>query len=156
MPIKSRTILAIDPGSKSSGILLYRHDKKQPVIGKCCELSNEDVLKYIQQSDCKWIACEDITPRGQVFGHDVNKTAQWVGRFHQQALSLGKGFAKLERNGTICRHILGSYHGNDSLIRAALIRRFGKDETKHVTGHCWSALAVGTTFYDLCRETILS
>lgn len=137
-----KAVLGIDPGSKKSGLCVFDDGILMP-LGK--EVPNDEVFEFIRRH-AGWVAIETMSPRGQRMGHDLVATCVWVGRFQQAAIDLGCGVGLLERQGTICRHMLGNYNGNDKLIRRAVIARA---KGVKMAGHCWQAAAVAITFYDL-------
>lgn len=139
-------IIGIDPGTYRSGVVVYTPGKIAECISQ--DMLNLNVLEFIRKSDARWVACENIQPQGQMFGHEIAKTCMWIGRINQRTIEVGKGFGLLDRKASICRNLLKKYNGNDVMIRQSLIKRLGV-LTNGVAGHCWSALAVAVTFDDL-------
>lgn len=149
-------ILGLDPGPKHTGVVEYNHRAGLPV-GYTAVLDNAAVLNllnvYATRNGPIWVACERMAPQGRV-GYEILDTVVWSGRYQQRAEDVGLGFAFLYRQGSVCRNLLGTHKGNDTLIRAALIRRLGdvclRDTSgKRTASHAWAALAVAVTFADL-------
>ncbi len=150
------TIIGLDPGPKKTGFVEYNHRAGLP-IGNVGVYENEDLLRFLTVARnvnhaAQWIACERMAPQGRV-GYEVLDTVVWSGRLCQRATDLGYGFAWVYRQASVCRNLLGTFKGNDALIRAALIARFGMSRLQTPTGkkvatHGWAALAVAVTFAD--------
>lgn len=140
-------ILAIDPGTTHSGVVLY---DGAPVVSQV--LDNHDVLQIIADHRGP-VAMEMIASYGMAVGAEVFRTVWWTGRFAQ--------VAGIQRVREIYRrdvklHICGSPRAKDANIRQALIDKWGgKAEAigtvKHqgplyrVKSHAWAALAVAVT-----------
>lgn len=162
-------ILAIDPGAKQSGYVIWEitpADKYNEAGGKLIDngiVVNPEILELIESQKVMpdrprivtHVAIERIRGFGIVAGDDVFDTCEWVGRFEYAALMLGLPVELIPRK-DIKKHLCGTITTNDKYVRMALIDRFGETGTKKapgplfgVSGHCWSALAVAVTATDL-------
>lgn len=150
------TILAIDPGPKDSGFVLWDGLR----VRDHGHLANEALLDRIR---CREFGgpfltvIEQVESFGMAVGAEVFETVFWSGRFAQAAGS----FDRLPRR-AIKLHLCQSMRAKDSNIRQALIDRFGPPGTKKapgllygITTHRIAALAVAVTYYDsLHKERI--
>lgn len=159
-------IIALDPGTINTAIVIYNHKAGLPVW-YFQEMPNDDVLKFLeiqrrtryQNSGAGWVACEQFKSYGGPVGEESIQTIRWSGRFEQQAIGLGYGFAYLPRQMTVSKHLCHTNMSKDKHIRAVLMRRFSPSQLvavsnqKRISCHGWSALAVAVTFADLKFET---
>lgn len=150
-----RLVLAIDPGDKESGFVLF-DGKRALWFGK---VPNTQILAdfahysshYDKEPD---LVIEMIASYGMPVGKEVFETCVWIGRF-MQAWGQRSPIDRLTRN-QVKNHVCHSSRAKDSNIRQALIDRFGQPGTKNnpgptygVTGDIWAALAVAVTYWDL-------
>lgn len=164
-------ILAIDPGSEQSALVLWNGAR---VLFKEI-LPNHDALERVRvyrQAYKGPIVCEKIASYGMPVGAEVFLTCFWTGRFWQVAQEFGPRFHLMPRL-EVKRHICHDSKAKDSNIRTALIDRFGqphtfreeprfgakgqpiKPERVKVPGvtyelhdDLWAAFALGVTAYD--------
>lgn len=140
-------ILAIDPGTTHSGVVLYNG---APVTAGVQD--NHDVLLII--ADHKGlVAIEMIASYGMAVGKEVFETCLWIGRMVQVA---GPERVRLVYRKDVKMHVCGSPRAKDANIRQALIDKWGgkaeavgtikKPGPLHgVKSHAWAALAVAVT-----------
>jgi hypothetical protein len=152
-------VIAIDPGSEKSGIVVFDtstarvlqcHTQDNPLVAaalECWGAAPSDVL-----------AIEMVASYGMAVGRDVFETVRWVGRF-QQAWH-APGYVRLVYRQDVKMHLCQSMRAKDANIRQALIDRLGAPGTKKnpgptygVKGHGWSALAVAVTAADQLKAT---
>ncbi len=149
-------ILAIDPGAKQSGYVLWDMDTLKALSMAHCP--NEVIFRLIEKESSESIdivAIEQIRGYGIVAGDDTFDTCEWIGRFDAIAGERGIGTRLIPRK-DIKRHLCGNTTTNDKYIRQALIDRFGEPGTKKspgplfgISGHLWAALAVAVTCADM-------
>jgi len=150
-------ILAIDPGQKKSGWVLFDTDYKKILDSGIDD--NELLLKKIKL-DYDVLCIEMIASYGMPVGQTTFETCLWVGRFIQQSvlskIDYNLYYKKIDINPTICF----SNKAKDSNIRQSLIDMFtpsGGGKTPQVgtksqpgplygiSSHKWAALAVAVT-----------
>jgi hypothetical protein len=146
-------VLAIDPGPKESGVVLWDtfegllYSDVPPNI-----VVRDNIIKNdMRGQELRWdaMAIENIRGYGIVAGDDTFDTCIWIGRFDPW------GSAMLIPRKEIKRHLCGNTTTNDKYVRQALIDRIGPQGTKKnpgplygISGHMWAALAVAITAAD--------
>lgn len=142
---RRRTILAIDPGEKVSGVVTF--DIESGRVNFSDVMENYDVLKLVAVSHFHEIAIEMIASYGMPVGREVFETCVWIGRFIQE--SPDPAGVRLVYRKDVKSTLCGSAKAKDGNIRQALIDRLGKPGTKKdpgntygVKSHAWAALAV--------------
>lgn len=140
-------ILAVDPGTTHSGVVLF---DGAPVTAGVQD--NHDVLLII--ADHKGlVAIEMIASYGMAVGKEVFETCLWIGRMVQVA---GPERVRLVYRKEVKMHVCGSPRAKDANVRQALIDRWGgKAEAigtikkpgplYSVKSHAWQALGVAVT-----------
>jgi len=156
-------ILAIDPGTYKSAVLLY--DTERAKILECLILANNDVAAYLKWSEnpADRLAIEWVSSYGMAVGKEVFETCYWVGVFAEK---FGRFRTDRIPRKDIKLHLCNSSRAKDKNVRQALMDRFeptGRDGkgvpsvrgTKAHPGplygvgtHLWSALAVAVTWAD--------
>jgi len=148
-------VLAVDPGPTKSGFIFW--DTEKEITGAMGEYTNEQMRNLIYKSSTyNIIVIEDIVMLGQTFvGKEIFNTAKWAGRFWEIADNAKTPVHWINRR-QVKLNLCETNRAKDKNIRAALIERFGKPGTKKepgrlygVSGHIWSALALGVTYADL-------
>lgn len=141
-----KTILAIDPGTTESGILIYSNGR----VSECRMLENPELLVSLRGGIFKAEECaiEMIASYGMAVGKEVFETCVWIGRFQEAAQRSGY-IVSLHFRKDIKIHLCGTVKAKDANIRQALIDKHGAPGTKKapgptygVSGHIWAALAV--------------
>ena len=102
-----------------------------------------------------------VAAYGMPVGAEVFETCVWIGRFHQEALTLTRNIKYITRN-QVKHNICYSSKANDATIKQALVDRFARGQRNHGKGtkkapgffhgfkkDIWSAFALGITFLDL-------
>lgn len=162
-------IIAIDPGTKESGVVIIRWDNYEPVYHE--KLYNGILYTTIRE----WLKEKDVAPykvavaiemiQGRInqgFGSELLETAVWIGRFTENFMCAGIQATRIYRMDeykALCANI---YPRNDKGVKAALVDRFaygkpnyGKGTKKNpgwfygFTADVWQAYAVGVTFMDM-------
>lgn len=145
-------LLAIDPGSQTSGIVFLGNGE---IHGALDAVENMEVLALIRgcvDSDVHEIVCETVTNQGKRAGRETFEAARWYGRFEQEAHHLRLPFHGLAR-ASVAAHLYQSCPGPmpktpDARIRRALVARFGATAIHRVPGHAMAALSLAVTFAD--------
>ncbi len=153
-------ILAIDPGTKESAYVEYYCNRKEVV--RKGKLPNQELAVMLDSSEIlrsnTTLVIEMVKSYGSPIGDSVLETCVWIGRFIAHWHYKHRRIARP----TILAWICKASRGNDSMIRQALIDRFGGDEaigTKKnpgplygVKGDIWSALAVAVAYTEMIDE----
>ncbi|MBU3205164.1 hypothetical protein [Clostridium algidicarnis] len=156
-------ILAIDPGSAESAYVVLDKDLKPKIFGK---VKNEDLLedlkmdKFIEKDNGEQdhFVIEMIASYGMAVGATVFDTCVWIGRFIEAIDDEVTYIYRKDEKMNLCH----TMKAKDSNIRQALIDRFAQHDFKNGKGtkknkdvfygfykDCWSAMAVGVTYYDM-------
>jgi hypothetical protein len=151
--VSSKTLLAIDPGTTNSAIVIINREKNQ--ITKKSKLSNIELLSDLKTFMADEAVCEMIACYGMPVGKEVFETVLWIGRFIESS----KTEINLVYRRDIKLHLCGSVRAKDGNVRQALIDRWGQPGTKKNPGatygikaDIWAALAVGTFYMDKTRS----
>jgi hypothetical protein len=159
-------ILAIDPGPEFSAyVILDRNGvPHQPcdALPRADRVDNWEMRRRLQFVDRHYsprIVCEMVACYGQPVGKEVFQTCVWIGRYIE-LVNAPERFHCIERAEVkkhLCHKVVGI---NDSVIRQALIDRFGPGKEKAIgkkktpgplygiTADEWAALALGVTFLE--------
>ena len=156
-------VLAIDPGTTQSAIVLFEnytlHTKEI--------VPNEEALQYLRalREHCSTapLAIEMVASYGMPVGREVFETCVWIGRFME---AYGSGEFVYRKD--VKLHLCQSLRAKDANIRQALLDKFpatggGKTPqvgTKNEPGplygcksHIWSALAVAVYWVECANFT---
>jgi hypothetical protein len=163
------TILAIDPGSESSGWIVYNEITNG--IRAFAKLPNDELLRVLRNgvsAEVDVVVIEWTAPRGMPASAQLFETLWWAGRFAEAVDSprshVRRPVERLERV-AVKKHLTGKNNANDTNIRAALIDRFGGIGGKAaaiglkaspgplygITTDVWAALGVAVTWSDGIR-----
>lgn len=162
-------LLAIDPGTASSGAVLVDTRYKPPKIERVYpEIDNNRLIKLIQgadsaedQFDGRWVllhavVIEHLTSMGMEIGASTMETIWWSGRLYEATRNALLPVHTVSRK-DIKLHLCGTSRAKDKNIRQAIIDMYpatgaGKVPqigTKNHPGplygmskHAWAALAV--------------
>lgn len=141
-------ILAIDPGTRSSGFVALLDG----TVRTSGVLTNDEILSMLPTyGEANFtLAVEMMRARGMPVSNDEMQTLVWIGRF-QQAWKRPDD-VKLVYRGDVKMHVCGNMKAKDSNIRAALLDLLGPQGTKRAPGptygvksHAWAALGVAVT-----------
>lgn len=156
------TVLALDPGtSQTAWMLFYVKPLEFGIV------PNSELLSLLHDKcHASQMVYEMIASQGMAVGKETFETVYWIGRFAQRWQDVcGIEAHRIYRQE--CKlHLCGSVRAKDANIRQALIDLYGGSKEKAigkkanpgplfgVSSHCWSALAVAKTFWDLKREAV--
>lgn len=155
----SEFILAIDPGTEKSGVIMFDRESKDDPIWDQSIMDNDDLIDYILTygDQIEHLAIEQIRSYGMAIGATTLDTVEWSGRFIQcfiYATHYDDNIMRIPRL-EIKVHLCGTARAKDANIRQALIDRLGPPGTKKnpgptygISSHMWSALAVAVTAHD--------
>jgi len=152
-------ILAIDPGSEFSAVVLFDGSK---ILDHFIYM-NQDVGDVIEGCDADILAVEMVASYGMPVGATIFETCVWVGRFIERwfTTQVELPYMQIYRK-DVKMHLCQSMRAKDSNIIQALKDRFG-DYTYGKTGKGtkknpamlygvhddeWQALAVAVYVYD--------
>jgi hypothetical protein len=156
------TLIAIDPGSEQSAMVILATDGKPVEAHKA---ANHIILAALflreQMGDMTPVHIEMIASYGMSVGKEVFDTCVWIGRFMQAAGA--------ERCHQVFRRDIKLHHchtarANDSAIRYAICDRFGGKDAAigrkktpgplyGIKGDCWAALALALYAHDTNRAS---
>ena len=144
-------VLAIDPGPKESGFVIYDKNGDEGKILESGVMETRNLLELVHSPlGVHVVAIEMIASYGMAVGKDVFETCVWIGRI-QQASPRPEKVALVYRK-DVEMFLCGSAKAKDANIRQALIDRVGPQGTKKSPGptygvksHAWAALAVAVT-----------
>lgn len=174
-------ILGIDPGSKQTGLCVFRPTSFN--VEDPCVLPNEEVLKYLTYKIgnpkagkvmIRWVVQEMISSYGFSVGQSVFDTIRWNGRFTQHLCELAEnnpenrlsvvGVPRFRIKQVLCGP---GGKRDDASVVAALKRRFyryhrvpeefhqpgrrGCGPLKDVKQDAWQALAAAVAFAEQGR-----
>lgn len=151
-------ILAIDPGPKVSGVVLFEDWK---IVWANIQATS-DVIRSLEggRFGVSWdyVACEMIASYGMAVGAEVFETCLQIGRICHAVEQKGRGVELVFRK-DVKMHLCGTPRAKDANIRQALIDRLGPAGTKKdpggtygVKSHAWAALAVAVTVSDKIKK----
>jgi len=140
-------IIAIDPGTKKSGYVIY-DGKKIIEHGK---IINFELLSVIQKPFLKICAIEQFKNYGKSFsaGESIFEACRWSGRFEQKAQDRNLKVIYVPRK-TIVTHHCGLSTRGDSKLREAILRKYPKGTkaqplvTYGLKADAWQAFALAT------------
>lgn len=141
-------VIGIDPGPDASAFVVW---DGVGIIDNAI-LGNQDMISFVKARNVKiagyHFAIEGIQNFGKVVGKDVFKTCIMIGRI-LEAGGIGIDYEKLHivYRPAIKAFLCGTVRAKDKDIRQALISILGKEVTKGVSSHIWSALAVAVYYY---------
>ena len=150
----STRILAIDPGSERSALLVYAEGRPQ-WHGISPNATVLESLRYELFGACDVVVIEQIESYGMAVGREVFDTVHWSGRFTEAVERTGVPVVQLPRR-TVKLAICGDTRAKDANVRQALLDRFGGSAAKGtkrypgplygISADLWSALAIAVTY----------
>ncbi len=164
-------VIAIDPGTKKSGVVLLNQEDYRPL--ESAKLYNT----IIHYSCLQWLKKYSIQPYqvevviemiqgrfSQGFGSELLETAVWIGRFEERFLAsaiVPTRIYRMDEYNALCANL---YPRNDKGVQAALVDRFAYGQPHYGKGtkkspgwffgfsaDIWQAYAVGVTYVDKCK-----
>lgn len=118
------TVLGIDPGTTHSGYAVVYRDYGVVSAGK---VENSELLALIVSENPSVCVVESLQSYGQSVGREVFETAYWIGEFRGRCRAAGIPCELIPRP-EYARSLCGVQKVNDSVLRSALLRRFGGDK----------------------------
>lgn len=144
-------ILAIDPGNKISGYVVFDGQK----VVDTGVIDNEAMLLIVDTCASGYTdtcAIEMIQSMGMAVGKEVFHTCVWIGRFIERWHQRNAKEVSLIHRNEVKMHVCLTPRAKDANIRQALIDRYGAPGTKKdpgptygVKSHAWQALGVAAT-----------
>lgn len=148
------TIIGIDPGPTTSGMVKYDTETKR-VIWAFPSASNDFVLSLIRDfeyNEASPVACESIEALYAHVGKETIRTIRFVGRIeeacHRHMMTVGFDSYFISPQ-EVKKRVCGTAAAKDPAVRQALIDILGPQGTKKdpgatygVSKHAWRALAV--------------
>ena len=140
-------ILAIDPGTTHSGVVVW---DGRSVIHFQAEYENSALLAALRAGTLQFdrIAVEWIQAMGMPVGQEVFLTCRFIGRIEEVMAAQGRQVEYITRP-TVKTRLCGTPRAKDPNVRQSLLDRLGPVGTKKAPGplfgvssHAWSALAV--------------
>jgi hypothetical protein len=158
-------ILALDPGTTQTGVVLYDPEVSEPVVhSEVCD--NVVLLNWLNGKPCARhadisltgphvLAVEMIASYGMPVGAEVFQTCVWIGRFIE---AWGRDHTLVYRK-DVKLNLCQSHKAKDTNVWAAIVDRFGGKDAAvgkkatpgplyGVTSHARAALAVALTYCD--------
>ena len=142
------TILAIDPGTTESGVVVFRDGRI--LHTEVCD--NVRALHLVRTVNANVLALEMVASYGMAVGKEVFRTVWWTGRFAEAWLQRTECLPREVFRQEVKLHLCASPRAKDANIRQALIDLLGPQGTKKAPGptfgvksHGWAALAVAVT-----------
>ncbi len=149
-------VIGLDPGYEKSAVVTFNG----LTVTDCGIEINDSILEFVLDNHApeRVLVIEQIESFGMAVGRETFETVYWTGRF-RQAWSPYR-CDRIPRR-TVKTHLCHSARATDGNIRQALIDRFGPTTEKaigkkkspgplhDVKSHCWAALAVAVTWFDL-------
>ena len=161
-------LIAIDPGTRASGVCLMFSNDRKPIW--CDKVDNTklvgEVLTQVYEHRFQGMSLRVVIERMQgnsmPVSSDVFETCEWIGRFTEAFSRLYDTqisyVYRREEYKALCANI---YTHNDKGVRQALVDRFAYGEKNYGKGtkkepgwfygfsaDSWSAYAVGVTYLD--------
>jgi hypothetical protein len=145
-------ILAIDPGTTASGVVVWcPHTKK--VHEAHSEMLNSEVRqRLLNEWTAQEVVVEWIQAMGMAVGRETFETCRFIGRLEEIAYARNQPFHLITR-GTVKMKLCGNMRAKDPNIRRALLDLYGEVGTKKTPGplygvssHAWQALACAVAF----------
>lgn len=141
-------VLAIDPGTNTSGVVTYRKDGT--ISGACPDMLNADVLEFVQSLAHEFVIA--VETMENTYGRSIDMqtilTLEFIGEIKERCRAHNGFMVRCPRS-KVTHAICRSYKAKDKDVRAELISRFGEPGTKKnpgvtygISSHAWSALAV--------------
>ena len=155
-------VFAIDPGNEYSAYCIM-DDQYNLLEFKKAE--NHEIMSILldRLDKIDEVVIERIANMGMPAGATLFETAEWIGRFSQEAEKKVPVNYIYRRDEKI--YICGNPRAKDANIRAALIERFAKKDklngrgTKKdpdvfygVSADVWAAISVNVTYLDMKKE----
>lgn len=151
-------VIGCDPGTEKSAVVAFNGVS---VLDYGINSNADVMLEYLDVEsylEGRVLVIEQIESFGMAVGRETFETVFWTGRFAQ--VWDPTRWDRLPRR-EIKQHLCHTARATDANIRQALIDRFGPGTEKAIgskkspgplfgiKSHCWAALAVAVTWFDL-------
>lgn len=148
-------IIAIDPGTTHSALVMYSPEDRRILHYDYCE--NSVIAKMLDGSKPNDImVIEMVANYGMPSGAEIFETCIWIGKFE----SAWKGRKDRIFRATVKTHLCGTPRAKDPNVRQALLDRWGGNlaalgtakspgPLKGITGDLWSALSIAVVYADI-------
>lgn len=133
------SVLGIDPGPEESAAVQLLDGKIQTYTN----FKNADFRSILAMIDPKFVYIEGFQNYGVPPGSSSIQTMYAIGAFLQVCRDARMEHRLVVRP-EVKKHLCGTVAANDAVIRASLLQRYGKEETKGISTHLWAALAVAS------------
>lgn len=156
--------LAIDPGTRESGWVLYDPREPKHPLREFAKEPNPIIFKrliegyFSRREQYPDIVIEHFVSYGRILADDSLETICWATRFETAAWFTTGHVPHLVTRRWVKSYICDDHRANDAAIRRALTERFGPDRKRAVgmkanpgplyglKADCWQALAVAITY----------
>ncbi len=145
-------LLAVDPGTRESGYVVYDPNNKRILeFGKC---TNQNLMLRILAVNARpaLVVCEEIRSYGMPVGATTLDTVRFTGRLEQLCLVEQIPFRLISRQ-QVKNALKPLPRRNDRDVRAALIKIYGdpgtskaRGKTYGITKDVWAALGVAHAY----------
>ena len=127
-------ILAIDPGTVQSALVLYDDETHKIEFSEI--IGNDAVLQTLRVHNADVLVIEMFKSYGMSVGDSVLQTCVWIGRFLERwtTQSLERVPSELIYRKTVVSELCGTATANDSNIRNAVIDYFSAFEPQGILG----------------------
>lgn len=140
-------VIGIDPGTKESGYVIW-NGKEILAKGIPRNVYLLDTIKNRFFPPGSLYAVEGIQYIGKGVGRDVFETCYFIGMLLSAiGCPVGEYEKYLVYRKDVKLFLTGTVKSRDKDIRATLITTLGKEVTKGVSNHEWSALAIAVYYY---------
>jgi hypothetical protein len=153
-------IIAIDPGTKQSGVVLATWSgKNEPIWHRVkAEVTPNEEVEDMLLDVVDPVVIEMVACYGMAVGKETFETCVWIGRFMAVAQDSNRIYRR-----DIKLHLCGSAKAKDANIWQAILDRYGGKESAignkkqpgplyGVKSHARAALAVALTWHDGIRS----
>ncbi len=146
-------VIGIDPGTRESGYVVWDGKK---ILDKGImrnELLLDDIRGAFRATSGTYYVVEGVQYFGKPVGSDIFETCYFIGRIMEAAVIPIEGQQRhLVYRKDVKLFLCGTVRAKDKDVRQALIDRLGKEVTKGVASHVWSALSVAVYYYQILVE----
>ena len=150
-------ILAIDPGTTESGVVIW-DGTHIDAFGK---IDNEEMFLWLEPGKHDVAVIEQVKSYGMSVGQSVFDTVFWAGKFYDRLTHTHGIPTEMMPRMDVKMHLCHSPRAKDTNIKQALIDRFAPNTPNHGKGKkaspgffygfksdIWAAMALAVTYYD--------
>lgn len=147
-------VIAIDPGTTHSGVILMDCLDEQPLFKE--HMKNTELITWLkEQSQIDVLLLEWIESYGMAVGRETFETCHFIGKLALTAKLHGIPEIYHVGRKSIKMHHCNSTRAKDANIRQSLIDKYGLPGTKKaqgvtygISGHIWPAYALATYYFE--------